>query len=81
MSLPMTASEEDPLWGPARAATLVATATLAIGASRHFACDGRKYCGQMRSCDEAKYFLAHCPAVEMDGDKDGVPCEKQWCGR
>ncbi|MCK6421925.1 MAG: excalibur calcium-binding domain-containing protein [Aquabacterium sp.] len=33
----------------------------------------------MRSCDEAKFFLAHCPGVKMDGDRDGVPCESQWC--
>jgi hypothetical protein len=34
----------------------------------------------MTSCDEAGYFLRNCPNVEMDGDGDGVPCEKQWCG-
>jgi len=45
-----------------------------------FACDGRKRCPQMKSCEEAKYFLRHCPGVEMDGDGDGVPCESQWCG-
>lgn len=44
-----------------------------------FACDGRTYCSQMRSCDEAKYFLQHCPNVKMDGNNDGIPCEKQWC--
>jgi len=43
-------------------------------------CDGRKYCSQMKSCDEAKYFLAHCPNTKMDGDRDGIPCEGQWCG-
>jgi len=43
-------------------------------------CDGRKYCSQMKSCDEAKYFLAHCPDTRMDGDGDGIPCEGQWCG-
>lgn len=42
-------------------------------------CDGRRYCSQMRSCEEARYFLAHCPTVKMDGDGDGVPCEMQWC--
>ncbi|AMM26755.1 calcium-binding protein [Variovorax sp. PAMC 28711] len=46
-----------------------------------FNCDGRKYCSQMKSCAEAKYFLAHCPAVKMDGDGNGIPCEQQWCGR
>jgi len=46
-----------------------------------FTCDGRAYCSQMSSCAEAKYFLANCPGVKMDGDKNGVPCEKQWCSR
>jgi len=48
-----------------------------------FSCDGRKYCSQMTSCDEAKYFFAHCPGVKMDnyGHGNGVPCERQWCGR
>jgi hypothetical protein len=45
-----------------------------------FACDGRKHCSQMRSCPEAKYFLANCPGVKMDGDNDGIPCEEQLCG-
>jgi hypothetical protein len=33
----------------------------------------------MRSCREAKYFLARCPGVKLDGNRDGVPCEQQWC--
>ena len=44
-----------------------------------FACDGRAYCSQMKSCEEAKYFLEHCSNVKLDGDNDGVPCEQQWC--
>lgn len=44
-----------------------------------FRCDGRQYCSQMRSCSEAKYFLARCPGVKLDGNRDGVPCEQQWC--
>jgi hypothetical protein len=47
--------------------------------SSSFRCDGRKYCSQMSSCAEAKYFLASCPGVKMDGDNDGIPCEEQWC--
>jgi Excalibur calcium-binding domain len=35
----------------------------------------------MTSCAEARYFLANCPGVKMDGNRDGQPCEKQWCGR
>lgn len=44
-----------------------------------FRCDGRKYCSQMTSCAEAKFFLKNCPDPRMDGDHDGVPCEEQWC--
>src|SRR5262245_40687189 len=49
-----------------------------------FHCDGRVYCSQMTSCEEATFFLQNCPGVKMDGDNggrgDGVPCERQWCG-
>ncbi|ATG91782.1 DUF4124 domain-containing protein [Methylomonas koyamae] len=44
-----------------------------------FACDGRVYCSQMTSCEEATFFINHCPDTKMDGNNDGVPCEKQWC--
>lgn len=51
-----------------------------------YKCDGRQYCSQMTSCEEAKFFLKNCPNTKMDGGKnengrgDGIPCEKQWCG-
>ena len=48
-------------------------------AATSYTCDGRIYCSQMTSCAEAKYFLQHCPNVKMDGDRDGIPCEQQWC--
>ena len=44
-----------------------------------YQCDGRKYCSQMNSCEEAVYFINNCPNTKMDGDHDGVPCERQWC--
>lgn len=46
---------------------------------KQYRCDGRTYCSQMTSCDEAKFFLRNCPGTKMDGDNDGVPCERQWC--
>ena len=42
-------------------------------------CDGRTRCSQMTSCAEATWFLKNCPGVQMDGNHDGVPCERQWC--
>ena len=47
--------------------------------STRFACDGRTHCSQMTSCEEATYFIQHCPNTKMDGNNDGVPCERQWC--
>lgn len=47
--------------------------------SQQFKCDGRTQCSQMTSCEEAEYFLQHCPDTKMDGDNDGIPCEQQWC--
>ena len=44
-----------------------------------FKCDGRIYCSQMTSCAEATFFLKNCPGTKMDGNNDGIPCEKQWC--
>jgi len=43
-----------------------------------YQCDGREYCSEMDSYEEAKYFLDHCPNVKMDGDNDGIPCERQF---
>lgn len=64
---------------PAAAAAPRELAPAHTAASSSFRCDGRKHCSQMSSCAEAKYFLAHCPGVKMDGDADGIPCEEQWC--
>jgi len=53
--------------------------TIAQPNKSKFRCDGRRYCSQMHSCEEATYFIEHCSDTRMDGDNDGVPCEKQWC--
>lgn len=41
----------------------------------HFQCDGRKHCSQMRSLEEARWFVRNCPDTKMDSDHDGEPCE------
>lgn len=70
---------------PAVLSPMVPTPPLATAPARvaesAFRCDGRTHCSQMRSCEEATYFLRNCPGVKMDGDHDGVPCEQQWCSR
>ena len=73
---------------PAPEATPIAAATPAGAAPtrvlptpvQHFSCDGRQHCSQMRSCEEATFFIRNCPNTKMDGDGDGVPCESQHCG-
>jgi hypothetical protein len=62
---------------PEKTAAALPAASVAVSG---FRCDGRRYCSQMKSCAEAKYFLSNCPGVKMDGDRDGIPCEEQWCG-
>ena len=47
--------------------------------NQQFRCDGRTHCSQMTSCAEATYFLRNCPNTKMDGNNDGIPCERQWC--
>lgn len=48
--------------------------------SGNFQCNGKVYCSEMSSCAEAKFYLRNCPGTKMDGNNDGIPCEKQWCG-
>ena len=57
----------------------VVTATPEPRVSSPYRCDGRTHCSQMTSCAEATFFLRNCPGTQMDGNNDGVPCERQWC--
>lgn len=38
-------------------------------------CGSKRYCREMTSCEEAKFYLRQCGRSSLDGDKDGVPCE------
>ena len=39
-------------------------------------CGSKRYCREMTSCAEALAFLRQCAVDTIDGDKDGVPCER-----
>ena len=75
---PVATPVEDRSWIKPRDNTSI-TASAAPAASAPSRCDGRTHCSQMRSCEEAKYFIQHCPNTQMDGNNDGEPCEQQWC--
>jgi cold shock CspA family protein len=45
---------------------------------QHFQCQGKVYCSEMISREEAEFYLDNCPGTKMDGDRDGVPCENQF---
>ena len=36
-------------------------------------------CSRMASCAEALFHQERCGVADMDGDRDGIPCEQQWC--
>ncbi|BAJ00345.1 excalibur calcium-binding domain-containing protein [Shewanella violacea] len=47
----------------------------------NFHCEaGKQHCSQMESCAEANFYINNCLGTKMDGDNDGIPCEKQHCG-
>ena len=64
--------------GSAKAApapTAPVSSAPAATASGGFSCGGKRRCGEMTSCEEAKFYLAQCGVGSLDGNKDGVPCE------
>ena len=54
--------------------------SLPSSSSQNYTCEGKTRCSEMKSCEEAKFYLNNCPNVQIDGDGDGIPCESQWCG-
>jgi endonuclease YncB( thermonuclease family) len=47
----------------------------AVPPSDPLACAGKRYCREMTSCEEARYYLKQCGLGRLDGDGDGEPCE------
>jgi micrococcal nuclease len=38
-------------------------------------CGKKRYCSQMVSCEEARFYLTQCRVKTLDKDGDGMPCE------
>lgn len=63
---------------PAATTTLEPSFSEPIKPSQNFTCQGKVYCSEMSSYDEAVFYLQNCPGTKMDGDGDGMPCEQQF---
>lgn len=51
------------------------TPILAAASGTAYSCSPRKNCGQMSSCEEARFHLEQCGNGRLDRDNDGIPCE------
>lgn len=49
---------------------------LSRGNTGGFTCGTKRTCGQMTSCAEARFHFEQCGLSRLDGDRDGVPCER-----
>jgi hypothetical protein len=55
-------------------------ARTALRTNPEFRCEPSKSsCARMTSCAEAFFHQERCGVSGMDGDRDGIPCEQQWC--
>jgi len=45
-----------------------------------YTCGSKHHCAQMRSCDEAHYYLTVCGVSALNPKGDGIPCEKLCAG-
>ncbi|KAA6209004.1 excalibur calcium-binding domain-containing protein [Avibacterium paragallinarum] len=53
---------------------LMYISSFSYAAKQEYSCDdGKRYCKEMRNCEEAKYHLKQCGLSRLD--KDGIPCE------
>ena len=43
--------------------------------TEQFVCGTKRYCKEMSSCEEARFYLEKCGLSGLDRDKDGIPCE------
>jgi micrococcal nuclease len=57
---------------PAQSAIAVPSVAMSSAPS----CGNKMHCAEMTSCEEARYYFTQCGIQTLDGDGDGVPCEK-----
>lgn len=55
--------------------TQVKEAKTKQAAKADFSCGSKRFCKQMSSCEEARFYLNQCGLNRLDRDNDGIPCE------
>jgi hypothetical protein len=53
----------------------VSSPSVASAARGSHQCGAKRYCNEMASCQEARFYLTQCGLTRLDSDGDGVPCE------
>ncbi len=56
--------------------TLVAIDPSPSAVAAAFSCAAKRSCSEMTSCAEARHHLETCGNPALDGDRDGIPCER-----
>ncbi len=62
------------LWADGACVATSSAPTQAVS-NGQYACDCKKLCSQIKTCDEAYYQLNNCGCTKRDADSDGIPCE------
>jgi len=47
-----------------------------LAVQSNYECGTKKFCTEMKSCEEALFHLQRCKRKSLDRDQDGIPCEK-----
>lgn len=85
--MPATATSPRPLLPkpvvviPKPSSAVVKQQAIGNAGAAHFVgqCGSKRYCTDMQSCEEARFYLSECGLNRLDKDSDGVPCES-LCG-
>lgn len=67
--------ERTPPWEWRRAQRTGSPAQAAPAGEGAWSCGSKRYCREMRSCEEAEFYLRSCGVSSLDGNGDGEPCE------
>ena len=70
----MTSTPAKPPVAPTPTPATPTTPASAAANSAGWNCGTKSTCGQMTSCEEARFYLTQCGVSRLDGDGDGMPC-------